>query len=68
IIIDTNIWISFLLSKQYPLLDALLESNAVELVFSNELLDVTATPRLPCSGRNDGAVESCCRASPTLSS
>ncbi|MDR0693757.1 MAG: putative toxin-antitoxin system toxin component, PIN family [Prevotellaceae bacterium] len=39
IIIDTNLWISFLLTKQYPLLDALLESNAVTLIFSNELLD-----------------------------
>jgi putative PIN family toxin of toxin-antitoxin system len=39
IIIDTNLWISFLLTKQYPLLDTLLESDAVELIFSNELLN-----------------------------
>ncbi|MDR3133828.1 MAG: putative toxin-antitoxin system toxin component, PIN family [Prevotellaceae bacterium] len=39
IIIDTNLWISFLLTKRYPLLDALLENNAVELIFSNELLN-----------------------------
>ncbi|MDR1405576.1 MAG: putative toxin-antitoxin system toxin component, PIN family [Prevotellaceae bacterium] len=38
IIIDTNLWISFLLTKQYPFLDALLENNAVALIFSNELL------------------------------
>jgi predicted nucleic acid-binding protein len=28
-----------LLTKQYPLLDTLLESDAVELIFSNELLN-----------------------------
>jgi putative PIN family toxin of toxin-antitoxin system len=38
IIIDTNLWISFLLTKQYPLLDTLLEGDAIELIFSNELL------------------------------
>jgi putative PIN family toxin of toxin-antitoxin system len=39
IIIDTNLWISFLLTRQYPLLDMLLENNAVKLIFSDELLD-----------------------------
>jgi putative PIN family toxin of toxin-antitoxin system len=39
IIIDTNLWISFLLTKQYPLLDTLLDNHAVTLIFSKELLD-----------------------------
>jgi putative PIN family toxin of toxin-antitoxin system len=39
IIIDTNLWISFLLTKQYPLLDALFDSDAVQLVFSDKLLN-----------------------------
>jgi putative PIN family toxin of toxin-antitoxin system len=39
IIIDTNLWISFLLTKRYPLMDALLENDAVTLLFSDELLD-----------------------------
>ena len=39
IIIDTNLWISFLLTRQYPLLDMLLENNAVKLIFGDELLD-----------------------------
>ena len=39
IIVDTNLWISFLLTRQYPLLDMLLENDAVKLIFSDELLD-----------------------------
>ena len=50
IIIDTNLWISFLLSKKFNFIDKLLDSGKVELVFSNELLaemlDVTSRPRL----------------------
>jgi len=39
IIIDTNLWISFLISKDYSKLDKLLLDNKVILVFSQELLD-----------------------------
>ena len=38
IIIDTNLWISFLLSKKFDFLDYLLEKK-VQLVFSKELLE-----------------------------
>ncbi len=37
IIIDTNLWISFLLTKQFSFLDKFLEKR-VKLVFSEELL------------------------------
>jgi len=50
IIIDTNLWISFLISKNYKNLDDLLFSNAVKIIFSIELLeeflDVVKRPKL----------------------
>jgi putative PIN family toxin of toxin-antitoxin system len=50
IIIDTNLWISFLLSKQFSFLDELLTKQSVQLVFSQELLseflDVVNRPKL----------------------
>jgi putative PIN family toxin of toxin-antitoxin system len=39
VILDTNIWISFLISKRLEELDVLLESELVTLVFSSELLE-----------------------------
>ena len=39
IIIDTNLWISFLLSKEFSKLDKLLLNNKVKLLFSEELLE-----------------------------
>ena len=39
IIIDTNLWISFLLSKDFSKLDKLLNSENLVLLFSRELLD-----------------------------
>ncbi len=39
IIIDTNLWISFLLSKNYGKLDKLFNSDSLILLFSRELLD-----------------------------
>ncbi len=39
IIIDTNLWISFLITKDFLKLDDLLFSKKVVLVFSQELLD-----------------------------
>ena len=50
IIIDTNLWISFLLSKKYVFIDKLLSHKKVHLVFSSELLaelmEVAARPKL----------------------
>ncbi len=39
VIIDTNLWISFLITKDFSKLDKLLLKNTVKLVFSQELLD-----------------------------
>lgn len=39
IIIDTNLWISFLITKEFSKLDKLLLKGTVKLVFSQELLD-----------------------------
>lgn len=39
IIIDTNLWISFLLTKELSKMDSLLRSNQVKLLFSQELLE-----------------------------
>ncbi|MGB5032768.1 MAG: putative toxin-antitoxin system toxin component, PIN family [Saprospiraceae bacterium] len=39
IIIDTNLWISFLISNQYNQLDFLISSKKCTLIFSQDLLD-----------------------------
>ena len=39
IIIDTNIWISYLISNKYKFLDTLLINKTYKLVFCEELLD-----------------------------
>lgn len=39
VIIDTNLWISFLISKNYTQLDEILFSRKCKLVFSEELLN-----------------------------
>ena len=39
VIIDTNLWISFLLAKDFSKLDKLFAENAITLLFSQELLD-----------------------------
>jgi len=50
VIIDTNLWISFLLSKRFRLIDRLLDNGIVELVFCAELLtelvEVASRPKL----------------------
>ena len=50
IIIDTNLWISFLLSKKFNFIDELLDSGKVDLVFCDELLaelaEVANRPKL----------------------
>lgn len=39
IIIDTNLWISFLLTGNYSKIDNLIANNQITLLFSQELLD-----------------------------
>ena len=50
IIIDTNLWVSFLLSRKYAFIDKLLSNKKVQLVFCRELLaelmEVAARPKL----------------------
>ncbi len=50
IIIDTNLWISFLISNQYNQLDFLISSKKCTLIFSQDLLDefleVASRPKL----------------------
>ena len=50
IIIDTNLWISFLLSKKFDFIDKLLDNGSLELVFCDELLtefiDAATRPKL----------------------
>lgn len=38
IIIDTNLWISFLISKNFTFLQYLVETNKIELLYSNQLI------------------------------
>jgi putative PIN family toxin of toxin-antitoxin system len=49
IILDTNLWISFLISKNFKQLDKLIEDKKVTLIFSNELIeefiDVVSRPK-----------------------
>ena len=39
VIIDTNIWISYLISNEFSLLDNLIQGHSILLIFSNELLE-----------------------------
>jgi uncharacterized protein len=39
VIIDTNLWISFLISKDFSKLDKILETKEITLVLSQELVD-----------------------------
>lgn len=39
IVIDTNLWISFLLTSDYSKIDSLLSKETIVLLFSQELLD-----------------------------
>ncbi len=39
VIIDTNLWISFLLTKDFSRLDRLFSDGSILLLFSQELLD-----------------------------
>tara|TARA_R110000868_G_scaffold259432_1_gene517660 strand:+ start:256 stop:528 length:273 start_codon:yes stop_codon:yes gene_type:complete len=50
IILDTNLWISFLISKKFNQIDKLIEDKRIILIFSDELLeefiDVVSRPKL----------------------
>lgn len=39
IILDTNLWISFLISKNFIQIDELIENRRLILIFSNELIE-----------------------------
>jgi uncharacterized protein len=39
VILDTNLWISFLISKQFNILDNLLLSGKIKLIFSTESIE-----------------------------
>ena len=39
IILDTNVWISFLITKDFKKLDSLIKKGKIQLLFSNELLE-----------------------------
>lgn len=49
VILDTNLWISFLISKKFSQIDELIEEQRIILIFSNELLeefiDVVTRPK-----------------------
>ncbi len=38
VILDTNLWISFLITKEYVELDNLILKNKIQLIFSDELI------------------------------
>jgi len=50
VILDTNLWISFLISKDYSFLDNYVEKGIIKLIFSeelfNEFISVTERPKL----------------------
>lgn len=43
IVIDTNLWISFIISNKFVLLDQLLHSNKIRILFSEELIEEIAS-------------------------
>ena len=49
IILDTNLWISFLITKKFTQIDKLIESKKITLIFSEELIaefiDVAKRPK-----------------------
>jgi hypothetical protein len=43
VIIDTNLWISFLISKEFSFIDKLIKNNKIIIVYSQELFDELIT-------------------------
>jgi putative PIN family toxin of toxin-antitoxin system len=48
VIIDTNLWISFIISKRFDVLDSIIQSNKIRLLFNIELIEeIQATIEKP---------------------
>lgn len=49
VIIDTNLWISYLITSSYNFIDSFIKTGRIKLIFSEELLDeffdVTSRPK-----------------------
>ncbi len=43
VILDTNLWISFLISKRFDFIDGLLLEGKIKLIFSKELIEEFST-------------------------
>lgn len=43
IVVDTNLWISFLITKDYKKLDVLIKKDKVKILFSLELMEELLT-------------------------
>lgn len=43
VILDTNLWISFLISKRFDFMDDLLLEGKIKLIFSKELIEEFST-------------------------
>jgi putative PIN family toxin of toxin-antitoxin system len=60
VIIDTNLWVSFLISKNYIELDKILTTDQITLIFSRELLEeflnVIKRPKLKRFFNNDDVI------------
>jgi uncharacterized protein len=39
VILDTNLWISFLISKKFDAIDSLIDTGIIKLIFSEELIE-----------------------------
>lgn len=61
VILDTNLWISYLITKDFPLIDQLIEDEKIKLMFSTELLEefveVANRPKLKKFFRKKDLVE-----------
>jgi hypothetical protein len=62
VILDTNIWISFLISKDFNFLDGFIEKGKVILIFSEELfsefISVSKRPKFQKYFKN-GTLKTC---------
>ena len=43
--LDTNLWISFLITKNFIELDKLIEDKKITLIFSEEIVDAASRPK-----------------------
>jgi putative PIN family toxin of toxin-antitoxin system len=56
VILDTNLWISFLISKKFNSIDALINNGDILLIFSEELLEEFVTVTILGNVYNDSGV------------